>query len=127
MNRPTAGCLAESRFEYIATTMGLVLSKPIHNLAPYDYVADKGVRGLYKCQVKKAYIDGFGQHICELRRQSTKEAGKKLYQTGDFDFLCVIDDDNIYIIPWDKISARRSNIMVGKKYAQYLNNWDFNP
>jgi hypothetical protein len=126
MDRPTSGYLAEAKFEYMATTAGIVLSKPIYNLAPYDYVADKEGR-LYKCQIKKAYIDKFRQHICELRRQSTKEAGKKLYQAGDFDFLCVVDGDDIYIIPWDKIAIRRSNIMLGKKYIQYLGNWDFNP
>ena len=126
MDRPTAGYLAETKFEYVATIMGIVLSKPLHNLAPYDYIADKANK-LYKCQVKKAYIDSFNQHICELRRQSTKKAGKKLYKEGDFDFLCVVDGENIYLIPWIKIAQKRSNIMLGKKYAQYVGNWDFNP
>ena len=124
MDRPTAGYLAEARFEYLATVMGIVLSKPIHNLAPYDYVAQANGR-LYKCQVKKAYVDKFGQHICELRRQSTKEAGKKLYKEGDFDFLCVVDSDSIFLIPWQVIAEKKSNIMLGAKYNQYMSNWDF--
>ena len=126
MDRPTAGYLAEARFEYLATVMGVVLSKPIHNLAPYDYIAQWGGE-LHKCQVKKAYVDKLGQHICELRRQSTKESGKKLYHEGDFDFLCVVDSDSIFIIPWEKIADKKSNIMLGKKYNPYLSNWGFNP
>ena len=128
MDRPTAGYLAEAFFEYQAILNGVTLSQPIANLSPYDYIADTQSR-LIKCQVKKSFIDKFGQHICSMLRQSRKESGKKPYNDGDFDFLCVIDldDSAIYLIPWLVIKSKKSNIMVnGNKYSHFRNNWNFN-
>jgi len=127
VDRATAGYLAEAYFEYQAILNGIILTKPVCNLNPYDYIAS--VEGkLIKCQVKKSYVDKFRQHICSLLRQSGRGTDKRPYKDGDFDFLCVIDldDSRIYLIPWEVIRDKSSNIMVnGNKYSKYCNNWSF--
>jgi len=124
LERKLSGRLAEMQFEYEAAKRGITVSEPIVSFCPYDCIAD--IKGhLYKCQIKRAWQrrDCLSV-ICDIRRQSVNGFGKPLYENGDFDFLCVIYEDTIYIIPWAKISEVKQTITLSK-FQNYINNWDF--
>lgn len=136
MDRGLAGYHAEIYFEYQAMKQGIILSKPTNNLPPFDYIIDVDGR-LLKCQIKKAYRDkGSSCWICELRRTGSRKANmgaypRKLYEDGDFDFLCiVIPDESVYIMPWSILRDKKSKITIGgqsrDKYERFKNNWVFN-
>lgn len=103
------------------TSQGVPVCLPLNDTQKYDLVADIDGR-LQKVQIKTSRgLTKYGTYEVQLRNTGG-EAGasrKVPFDKTSCDLLFVYtSDENIYLIPADKIDAINS-ITVGKKYVEY--------
>lgn len=91
------GQIAEHKVVIRAMEKGLIISKPLVESVPYDFIIDDGE--LKRVQVK--WADGEGRaNGAVLVRMTTRSNGRhKNYKSGDFDLLLV------YVPKIDEICA----------------------
>lgn len=110
----TSGGYAQIVFHQLCWHMGWECSVPTFETYPYDFV----VRGIKKepmfktVQVKQAYVANGSNRIRVDLRKKGKRGKKKAYEKGDFDYAAVYrpDNDEWYVIPWNKIRNIKSEI-----------------
>lgn len=127
-NRLKNGYKAEEKFVLECLERDIVVSKPIFNIEPYDFIIEKENK-LYTVQVRKAWIDKKGRNIACLKTSYPRSNKINLTsQNTRIDFIAILTENNEwYIIPRLKIAHLKSGIAVSKQgnYQKYLNNFDF--
>lgn len=97
------GELVELRFLARAAELGLRVSKPYGDSAPYDFLVESGGT-VFKVQVKSTGFRHLGSksHVCVASHHN------KSYSKKEVDFIAayIISDDAWYIIPLSAISGR---------------------
>ena len=88
-----------------ATSLGLVVIKPLGDSMPYDIVVDNG-SCLWRVQVKSSRFRVGGGFDVTTRRS----AGRKLYRASELDFVAayIIPEDVWYIIPIREVVRRHA-------------------
>ena len=123
------GDLAEQLFICRGLSLGWEVSKPLNSSRPYDLLIRRLDSTLWETvQVKCAFTiktpTGPAKE-CELRvgnRGGTTKQ-RRLYQTGDFDQLAIIDGESIVLIPHHVIAGKgriRIKNWQNSTYAQYV-------
>ncbi len=118
------GELVELRFLLRAAELGLNVSKPYGDSAPYDFLVESGGE-VFKVQVKST---GFRAakcraYVCATHRNSAR------YRAREVDFIAayIISEDAWYIIPLRAISGREVSLhprFRRNKYRRYREAWD---
>src|SRR5512132_3013203 len=100
------GEAAEVYFMYRATRLGLTLSKPLGESAPYDVICEYAGR-LFRIQIKSSWVRD-GSRYCLTAYYGSR---RRPYTAADIDFLAayVAPEDAWYIIP---VSALRHRATV---------------
>ncbi len=118
------GELVELRFMTRAAELGLRVSKPWGDSAPYDFLVESG-GDVFKVQVKST---GFRDskcksYVCVAHQQGTRYARK------DIDFIAayIRCEDTWYISPYRAIGGREVSLnprFRRNKYRRYREAWD---
>src|SRR5512146_680691 len=118
------GELVELRFLARAAELGLRVSKPYGDSAPYDFLVESGGE-IFKVQVKST---GFRDSNCKsyvcVAHQQGARYGKKAI---DFIAAYIRCEDTWYIIPYRAISGREVSLnprFRRNKYRRYREAWD---
>ena len=129
----TTGFASEMHVASEFAKLGYVVSLPLTSCR-YDWIVDTGSK-LYRVQVKTARIEhGSPDGIKSKQRYSVYLSGKwkaanntrrKPYTPGDFDYLCVVCGEDVYVIPVAELvqgytltkSVRPAQ--PGSKYARF--------
>jgi len=102
--------------------LGYRLSIPLTENQKYDLIADKDDK-LYKVQVKTTKRKSkYGIYLANLRTLGGNKSSHtiKKRETGDWDLLYVLTDENVsYLIPDDDIKATNA-ISLGKPMEKYI-------
>ncbi len=109
-----------------AMDCGLILSKPLWESAPYDFIVEAANHRLSRVQVKSV-----GTMIRCGYAISTHGAGNRAYRRGEFDFFAawVAPLDVWYIIPAAAVLPARSAALYPHvkgswgKYEKYREAW----
>jgi hypothetical protein len=124
------GELAEAAFLHRAARMGLIVSRPWGDCAPFDFVV-LGGRKLSRVQVKSASRIGAGTAAYVIVAQHNRGARRRPYSTRDIDFLVayVEPEDAWYIFP-PRIFRRRKKLKLfpaghslSRRFRAYRNRW----
>ena len=117
------GEAVEAEFVARATTMGFAVLTPWGDSDRYDVVIDHG-RGFWRMQIKSVTYHRAHGYEVKARR------GRKLYTTGDFDFLAVfiVPLNAWYILPIGALKEQKGITFYpcrrGKaKYEEYREAW----
>jgi hypothetical protein len=96
---------------------GYTVCVPLTDSQEYDLVVENG-NGFKKVQVKTSrFMSPYGAPRVELRTKCG--AYKKVkHLSAELDFLFIVTDATLYLIPMDCVTAR-TEITLGAKYAQY--------
>ncbi len=118
------GELVELRFLTRAAELGLRVSKPYGDSAPYDFLVESG-GAVFKIQVKST---GFRNARCQGYVCVAHQQGAR-YARCDVDFIAayIISEDAWYIIPLRAISGREVCLnprFRRNKYRRYREAWD---
>ena len=118
------GELVELRFLARAAELGLRVSKPYGDSAPYDFLVESGGT-VYKVQVKST---SFRTNNCRAYVCATNHHGTR-YSKKDVDFIAayIISEDAWYIIPLSAIRGREVSLnprFRRNKYRRYREAWD---
>lgn len=118
------GELVELRFLARAAELGLRVSKPYGDSAPYDFLVESGGT-VYKVQVKSTR---YRETKCKAFLCTTG-AQRRRYQTEDVDFIAayVVTDDAWYIIPLSEIPGCHISLnprFRRNKWREYREAWD---
>jgi len=102
------GEIAEQLFAYRACALGLTVSRPLGDSAPYDFIVDAG--SLHRVQVRSVSVlspCGSYSVTCSLGSR------KRPYPPGSIDFIAayVVPLDAWYIIPYADL-RRRTRIHI---------------
>ena len=100
------GEIAELAFAHRAASLGLIVSKPYGDSAPYDFVVE-GNGVLRRVQVKSASAkDGNTYHI----NAGYGASNKRRYRTDQIDVLAahVVPEDAWYLIPRAELGGRKT-------------------
>jgi hypothetical protein len=124
LNTKRRGEVVELAFLYKATKLGLIVSKPYGDSAPYDFVVDNG-RKVCKVQVKWSNYNFRNGYIFHCSQHNVP------YREGDVDiFACYVPDyDAWFLIPAARIHPHLCLIVhphleeVRKKYDRYRDAW----
>ena len=116
------GSMAEFKFGAEASKRGWVVSTPLNDVAPYDFILDNG-HSLFKIQVKSTSRPQSGKSY----RLYTSSSGRKgetrrEYEEGVFDVyaLYIIPEDTWYIVPKAYVNGKTSiSICTGKKDNEF--------
>ncbi len=118
------GELVELCFMARAAELGLRVSKPYGDSAPYDFLVESGGT-VYKVQVKSTRFRHLGckSHVCVAART------KKPYKKKEVNFIAayVVDEDVWYIIPLHVIPGRFVYLNPRYRhntYRRYREAWD---
>ena len=100
------GELAELCFAHRAARLGLVVSKPYGDCAPYDFVVD-GAGNLRRVQVKSVSVPDRSAYRVSAGHGGSSKLG---YTRNEVDVLAVyvIPADAWYLIPIEELAARRT-------------------
>jgi hypothetical protein len=116
--------LVELRFLARAAELGLRVSQPYGDSAPYDFLVESG--GIvFKVQVKST---NFRAHKCRAYVCATHRQGG-FYSKKDVDFIAayILSEDAWYIIPMRAISGGEVSLnprFRRNKYRRYREAWD---
>ena len=145
---------AEFRVAWKFSENGYVVSSPLVPV-PYDWIVDTGDK-LYRVQVKigtyqsrRMKKDGWGDRpgymveLCRLR--GTRRSSRRVpYLTTEFDYLCVVCGEDIFVIPSSVLhsevklgsmvryiivkplsgaTGRKDSQKAGEKWEPYRNNF----
>jgi hypothetical protein len=118
------GELVELRFLARAAELGLRVSKPYGDSAPYDFLVESG-GDVYKVQVKSTR---YREANCKAFLCTTAGQGRR-YSEDDVDFIAayVVTDDAWYIIPLAKIPGCHISLnprFRRNKGREYKEAWD---
>lgn len=108
------GEVAELCFAHRAAQLGLIVSKPYGDSAPYDFVVEGGGE-LRRVQVKSASVmDGSSYHVNAGRGASSKRG----YRPNEIDVLAayVAEEEAWYLIPRAELGGRKT-IRVASRVA----------
>lgn len=122
------GYLTEKRFIIACMEKDIVVSKPVSNTEPYDFIVENKVGELFRIQVKKSWVDSKGRQIACLKSSYPRSSKTNIASKNErVDYICVLSKDGWYNIPRKEIQNITSNISVSKsgKRFKYLNNFDF--
>ena len=118
------GELVELRFLTRAAELGLRVSKPYGDSAPYDFLDESG-GDVFKEQVKSTNfrVNKCRGWVCVAHQQGAR------YSRKDVDFIAayIISEDAWYIIPLRAISGREVSLnprFRRNKYRRYREAWD---
>ncbi|HEX9121695.1 MAG TPA: group I intron-associated PD-(D/E)XK endonuclease [Terriglobales bacterium] len=118
------GELVELRFLARAAELGLRVSKPYGDSAPYDFLVESGGT-VYKVQVKSTSFRNAKcrAYVCATHRQGIR------YSKKDVDFIAayIVSEDAWYIIPLSAIRGREVSLnprFRRNKYRRYREAWD---
>ena len=118
------GELVELRFLARAAELGLRVSKPYGDSAPYDFLVESGGT-VYKVQVKST---SYSESKCKAFICTT-HTQRRPYSKEEVDFIAayIISDDAWYIIPLSAISGCAVSLnprFRRNKWRQYREAWD---
>jgi hypothetical protein len=118
------GELVELRFLSRAAEVGLRVSKPYGDSAPYDFLVESGGT-VFKVQVKSTR---YREAKCKAFLCTTAGRGRR-YSDDDVDFIAayVVTDDAWYIIPLPKIPGCHISLnprFQRNKWREYREAWD---
>jgi hypothetical protein len=118
------GELVELRFLARAAELGLRVSKPWGDSAPYDFLVESGGE-VFKVQVKSTGYQATkcNAYVCAINQQGAR------YSRKDIDFIAAYlrTEDAWYIIPFSAISGREVSLnprFRRNKYRRYREAWD---
>ncbi len=118
------GELVELRFLTRAAELGLRVSKPYGDSAPYDFLVESG-GDVFKVQVKSTDFRGnkCNSYVCAINQQGGR------YSRNEIDFIAayIRSEDAWYIIPYRAISGREVSLnprFRRNKYRRYREAWD---
>jgi len=118
------GELVELKFLARAAELGLQVSKPYGDSAPYDFIVESG-GDVFKVQVKSTR---FNDKRCKAFMCATGGRGRR-YRQEEVDFVAayVVTDDTWYIIPLAAIPGRHISLnprFQRNKWRIYREAWD---
>ncbi|MGI9104154.1 MAG: group I intron-associated PD-(D/E)XK endonuclease [Terriglobales bacterium] len=118
------GELVELRFLTRAAELGLRVSKPWGDSAPYDFLVESGGE-VFKVQVKSTRFRHLGSqsHVCVAAHHN------KPYKKKEVNFIAayIVDEDVWYIIPLHVISGRHIYLNPRRQrnpFRRYREAWD---
>jgi hypothetical protein len=123
-NGKKRGEWAELCFAVKGMREGLTMARPWGESNGYDFVVDRGVRGLVRVQVKSTiFAEGTG-YSCSLKDS------KGPYKEGSFEYVAayVIPEDAWFILPEKLVRGMWSVGLYpgreGSKYEKYEEAWE---
>ena len=105
MNTKQIGIITETKFVFECSKLGLTVSQPIGDNAPYDFIVDfNGI--LKRIQCKNLRKSGL-KYIAETNKKTGHKRDTKVLYKGlcDYFFLYNIEDDKFAFIDVDKCSV----------------------
>ena len=118
------GELVELRFLARAAELGLRVSKPYGDSAPYDFLVESGGT-VYMVQVKSTTCRSRNStsHVCTACHHNQR------YKKKEVNFIAayIVSEDAWYIIPLHAISGRQLHLNPRyrrNKYRRYREAWD---
>lgn len=127
-NRLVNGYKTEEQFVLDCIDKNIIISRPIFNIEPYDFIIEKDNK-LYRVQVRKSWIDKEGRNLACLKTSYPRSNKINLTTQNDrIDFVAIYTESkDWYIIPRKAIQHLKSNISVSKNgnYGKYYNNFNF--
>ena len=119
------GAESEAMFVYVALKQRWEILGPLYcSPYAYDFVIRRHSKKWETVQVKTARNApraknqrGKSQTRMSMRRNSKN--GYKRYERGDFDLLCVVYYDDMWLIPWEKIQNNGTVMVSSKRYDAY--------
>lgn len=119
------GAAAEHTVSALFLRQGFEVWWPSKTQSRADFVASKDGTFL-KVQVKVARWDQSGDNEYLRVRLSKPSRGSRPYETGDFDLLAVVDEYDIWLVPFEEIGDR-STLCVRKRGPTVRPFTDYNP
>lgn len=118
------GELVELRFLARAAELGLRVSKPYGDSAPYDFLVESGGT-VFKVQVKSTSFrdNRCNAYVCATHRH------RRPYSKDEVDFVAayIISEDAWYIVPLSAVTGRQISLnprFRRNKYRRYREAWD---
>jgi hypothetical protein len=118
------GELVELRFLTRAVELGLRVSKPYGDSAPYDFLVESGGT-VFKVQVKSTRFQSAKcrAYVCATHHH------RKLYSRKEVDFVAayIVGDDAWYIMPISVVCGYEVSLnprLRRNKYRRYRETWD---
>jgi len=117
------GAESEAMFAYVALKQRWEVAEPIHH-APhtYDFIIRRHSKKWETVQVKTAWASKKPRNQKDIRITLRKSMGKgkvSKYEGGDFDLLCVIYYDDMWLIPWKQVQSQTTVVVSCEKYDGY--------
>ncbi len=123
MSLSLKGAESEAMFAYVSLKQKWEISEPVHHSPyAYDFVIRRHSKKWETVQVKTAWAAKTKSNKKEIRITLRKTNGKgkvSKYEMGDFDLLCVIYYDDMWLIPWNQIQSQTTVVVSCEKYDGY--------
>lgn len=119
MSKMLTGAKSEAIFTVTAFDKGWEVAKPYHHSQSYDFCIRRSSGHSWETvQVKTAYpLKTGGMQVALKRERST---GAVSYEKGDFDWLFVVSNEDLYLIPYAAVSHIKKNFRIsGTAYEGY--------
>lgn len=127
-NKLKNGYLTEELFVVACMERDIVVSRPITNTEPYDFVVENGDGDLVRVQVKKSWTDEKGRNIVSLKSSYPRSRKKNVASENiRVDYISVFCCGDWYNIPRSELRGIKSNICVSKsgERAKFINDFSF--
>jgi hypothetical protein len=118
------GAESEAMFAYVALKLQWEIAEPLHHSPyTYDFIIRRHSRKWETVQVKTAWCETRTGNRKKTIRVSLRHTSASRYNVrykhGDFDLLCVVYYDDVWLIPWKKVKNNSTVVISSKKYDAY--------
>lgn len=127
-NKLKNGYLTEELFVVACMERDIVVSKPITNTEPYDFVIENGCGDLVRVQVKKSWTDEKGRNVVSLKSSYPRSKKRNVAsENSRVDYISVFCCGDWYNIPRSELQGIKSGICVSKsgERAKFINDFSF--
>jgi len=108
------GEISEAKFLLESAKRSWSIAVPFGRARVYDFLAQLPNEGWKSIQVKTVYVDKQGNGR-KIRVVSVRKGLGKNYASGDFDYLFAASEQCCWLIPWEEIKDKKSNISLENK------------
>lgn len=114
-------CELECALKFIEN--GFIVSMPYGNTSRYDLLVDAGENKYFRIQCKTAHQNENGSYTINTANQQFTAVKRNIkhYDKTQIDFICSIIEDQLVVIPVEKITTCKSKIFRSHNYPP-LNN-----
>lgn len=123
MNTKEQGQITESRFVFECSKLGLGVSRPIGDTAPYDFIVDYN-GSLYKVQCKSMYKSD-GAYIAQTHKKvGHRRTGKQAYHGLADIFFFYNPEDDVFVYlsvkdaPKTTVNFRKESRLNGSRLVK---------